>query len=40
MCTTCSDAVGETRIEGKTVHADEHGHGHWHVHDDGTAHSA
>ncbi|MBK8524597.1 MAG: hydrogenase nickel incorporation protein HypB [Betaproteobacteria bacterium] len=40
MCTTCGCAVGETRIEGEAVEAQDHQHdGHWHVHADGTAHS-
>jgi hydrogenase nickel incorporation protein HypB len=36
MCTTCGCGAGEVRIEGQ----DAHGHDpHWHVHEDGTAHS-
>jgi hydrogenase nickel incorporation protein HypB len=36
MCTTCGCGTGEVKVDGQALH--EHD-GHWHVHEDGTAHS-
>lgn len=39
MCTTCGCGAGESRIEGKDMHAHEHPHEHGHSHRHGSAHS-